>query len=175
MAKFHLLISWELPFWIFWQFILWDSCQHWSISIGGETSSYSHQRCVGVHGGARVCRHLLWEYKMQNEDVILVQLLQTGNREQPSQVINGTRLLRHCTWTWLQGSDQFCLTSANWLHIKMSYGYKPKLLIFWYNWITALLSLFVTIFLSHSASEYFFKRALFLSCSLFMVTFLLKN
>lgn len=64
LKTIHSLISGELPFWIFWQFILRNSCQHWSISIGGEAGGYPHQRCVGVHGGAGVCRHLF----IRNQD-----------------------------------------------------------------------------------------------------------
>lgn len=50
--KGNLLIPWKLPFWILWQFIFRDPCQHWGISSGGEACSYPHQRRVGVHGGA---------------------------------------------------------------------------------------------------------------------------
>lgn len=79
----HVLISWELPLGVFWQFILRDSCQHGGISSGGEAGGDPHQGSVGVHGGARVGRHLWLQCKMQQRkkkkkgDVILAQNLKT--------------------------------------------------------------------------------------------------
>lgn len=59
VRKRLLPVSGKLPARVFWQLILWNTCQHWGPTGGKPWGTHKHH--PRVHGGARVSWYLQWK------------------------------------------------------------------------------------------------------------------